>query len=645
MKTRNIPYGCWPSDVSGRDVAAGALRLSQPRRADRSTWWLETRPDENGRTVLVRKRDGARTATDILPPPFNARSRVNEYGGGVYTVHEGSAYFVNKSDQDIWRIIPGNTDPQRLTEQPGWKFADLVHHPDRQFLFAIAEIGREGGEPEHRLVAVNCANGSITTLASGEDFYSSPTPSPDGRALAWLSWSHPNMPWDGTRLWCTELQGNGDSVTTGKSRLVAGGDDESVVQPGWLPDGRLAYVSDRSNWWNLYAESASGGDVLHATDAEFALPHWVYGMRSWNVLDEEHLACAWTRDGRWQAGSLHIESGNLTPLDLPVDTIDTLDAADGHVVILGGAADRFSTVFHHDGKQLHALQAAGSSTFPVETFSKPEAVTFDTSDGAQAHGFYYPPQLPGVEGPAGSAPPLLVKCHGGPTAATSPMLDMKIQYWTSRGFAVLDVNYRGSTGYGREFRRALYGHWGKADVEDAIHGARAMAAAGKADRKRLLISGSSAGGYTVLNALTFHDVFAAGASYYGVADPESAMRDTEKFESRYGDSLIGPLPEARATWEARSPLLHAERIRCPVIFLQGLEDPVVPPNQSERMTNALRENGVPTAYLEFPGEGHGFRQAGTIERALDSEYAFYCRVLGLEPRLELPDLTIHNLDR
>ena len=645
MSKLTIPYGCWPSGISGRDVASAALRLAQPRRMDGATWWLETRPNEKGRTVLVHKRDDDDAARDVLPEPFNARSRVNEYGGGAYTVHAGTAYFVNKSDQDIWRIIPGNTAPQRLTEQRGWKFADLVHHPDRQLLFAIAEIENDRTEPEHRLVAVNCENGDITTLARGEDFYSSPTPSLDGRQLAWLSWSHPNMPWDGTRLWCAELQAESDSVTTGKPRLVAGGDDESVVQPGWLPDGRLAYVSDRSNWWNLYADSAAGGEPLHVTDAEFGLPHWVYGMRSWNVLDDRRIACAWTRDGRWQAGILEIETGELDALDLPVDTIDTLDAdGAGHFVLLGGAADRFNTIFHHDGEQLHALQASGSTTVPVETLSRPEAVSFVTADGSKAHGFYYPPCLPGVEGPADAQPPLLVKCHGGPTAATSPLLDLKIQYWTSRGFTVLDVNYRGSTGYGREFRRALYGQWGKADVEDAIHGARAMAAAGKADGERLLISGSSAGGFTVLNALTFHDEFAAGASYYGVAEPESAMRDTEKFESRYGDSLISPLPEGRADWEARSPLLHAGRIRCPVIFLQGLEDPVVPPDQSERMTEALRRNGVPTAYLEFPGEGHGFRRASTIEQALDSEYAFYCRVLALQPELDLPTLDIHNLD-
>ncbi|MDX1442584.1 MAG: prolyl oligopeptidase family serine peptidase [Gammaproteobacteria bacterium] len=641
--TDTIPYGCWPSRISGRDVAASSLRLGQPRRFDKATWWLESRPEEKGRSVIVCQRDGASAPGDMLPPPFSAQSRVNEYGGGPYTVHEGDLFFVNKSDQDIWRIIPGNSSPQRLTDCEGWKFADLVHDPLRELLYAVAEIDRSP-EPEHRLVAIDTTNGRVHTLSAGEDFYSSPTPSPTGTELAWLSWSHPRMPWDGTRLWRAPLRVEKGIPCVGYPQQVAGGDDESVVQPQWLGRKRLGFVSDRDNWWNLYHTSAEGIRPLFPMEAEFGLPHWVYGMRSWSPLDDDRLACAWTREGKWEAGILDIASGDMQALDLPVDTIDTLDAQDGHIVVLGGSATRFNAVLHHDGNTLHELRTAGSPAYPTECFSQPEAVSFATGDNETAHGLYYPPTLPGVAGPDGSAPPLLVKCHGGPTAATTPLLDMKIQYWTSRGFAVLDVNYRGSTGYGRGFRRALYGRWGQADVEDAINGARAMAREGKADAKRLLVSGSSAGGYTVLNALTFHDVFAAGASYYGVADPESAMRDTEKFESRYGDSLIGPLPESRETWQARSPLLHARRISCPVIFLQGLDDPVVPPDQSERMCRSLRENGVATAYLEFPGEGHGFRQASTIESALDAEYAFYCRVLGLEPQLDLPRITIHNLD-
>jgi dipeptidyl aminopeptidase/acylaminoacyl peptidase len=634
MNNRILPYGTWPASISARDVAATSLRLAQPRRIDGATWWVETRPQEKGRTVLMRAdRNGLH---DVVPAPFSVQSRVNEYGGGAYAVHQGCAYFVNKADQDVWCIRPGDTEPQRMTREPQRKFADLVHDPERDCLYAICETARDEAHPEHSLVRID-KDGALHTLASGEDFYSSPTPSPDGRELAWLSWSHPNMPWDGTRLWRASI--NDDAL--GEPSLVAGSDSESVVQPGWLPDGRLAYVSDRSNWWNLHAE---GNENLCPMEAEFGLPHWVFGMRSWSVLDEQRIACAWTQDGSWHAGILHLDNGKLTELDIAIDSIDTLDAADGNIVMLGGSATTFNTVWLHDGESLQALRAAGSADFDTDTFSRPETIRFATGDNAEAFGFYYPPQCPGIEAPADETPPLLVKCHGGPTGATSSLLDMKIQFWTSRGFAVLDVNYRGSTGYGREFRRALYGQWGISDVEDCINGARALAAAGKADPERLLISGSSAGGYTVLNALTFHDDFAAGASFYGVSDPVTVMRDTEKFESRYGDSLIGPLPETQSTWEARSPLLHAARIRCPVIFLQGLDDPIVPPNQSERMVQALRDNGIPVAYLEFPGEGHGFRRADTIERALDSEYAFYCRMLGLAPQLPLPELHINNAD-
>lgn len=589
-------------------------------------YWLETRPHERGRTVLVRWTEQG--CADITPEPYSVQSKVHEYGGGAYTVRGTRTWFVNRSDQCIHEI--NGTQIRQLTKPDSSHYADLVYDAARDRLLAVREQVSSGDtEPSSSLVAIDCHDGRITTLAVGADFYSSPRLSPEGSRIAWLEWNHPDMPWDATRLYAADVDANGIPVNL---QHVAGSSSESVVQPLWRNEEELLFVSDRTDWWNLYAWTNHVTRELCRRDAEFALPHWVFGMQSWGLRDSESIVASYTRDGLWRVAEIRIDNGERRELDLPYTQIEHLHAANGRFVVQAASAELAARIVRIDaGNDIEEVRIAAEHNLDGAFLPAPEAITFDTADGEQAHALYYAPAHAAITGEPDAAPPLLVKAHGGPTAATSSALELKIRYWTSRGFAVLDVNYRGSTGYGRQYRQRLYGEWGVADVEDCIHGARELASRGLADPERLLITGSSAGGYTVLSALVFHDVFAAGASYYGVADPIAAMRDTAKFESRYGDRLIGPLPETEKLWRARSPLFNAEKLRNPVIFFQGLEDFIVPPDQSGSMHAAARANGVKTEYLKFPTEGHGFRQAATIETALQAEYRFYCEVLGIVP--------------
>lgn len=619
-----LPFGSWPSSITAALVAGKSLRLGQPQLHRGAAYWTETRPDEKGRTALVRWTEST-GCVDLVPEPYSVQSRVHEYGGGAFAVHDDMAWFVNKHDQCIYVVQDENL--RRLTEPSMRCFADLSFDSERRRLLAVCEDHDPAFTEAHTtLVAIDCADGHVVTLREGCDFYSSPRLSPSEQKLAWLEWNHPDMPWDATRLVIATLDGSG---AIDEAMCVAGGERESVLQPLWRDDEEILFASDRSDWWNLYAWRDGTIRALHSLDAEFALPHWVFGMRTYGLRDADTVACAYTRDGIWRVGEIDLHDGGLRELDLPYTQVEHLHAGDGGIVLQAASAERPASIALIENTALHELRRAADIELDAAFLAPPEPVSFRTGDDDIAHGLYYAPAHPDYRGNDGDAPPLLVKVHGGPTAATSSALDLKIRYWTSRGFAVLDVNYRGSTGYGRGYREKLHGRWGLADVEDCINGARAVAARGLADSKRLLISGSSAGGFTVLAALTFHDVFAAGASYYGIGDLASAMRDTEKFESRYGDRLIGPLPETEAVWHERSPLFHVAQLACPVIFFQGLDDRVVPPDQSERMYDAIRARGVPTAYLPFPGEGHGFRQAENIQAALEAEYAFYRQVLGI----------------
>jgi len=637
------PCGSWQSPISADAVAQASLVFGQIVTDGPDIYWIEQRPADGGRHVIVRRApDGA--ITDVTPPPFNARTRVHEYGGGAFTVSEGVVYFSNFADQRLYRHRPGDP-PAPLTGADGFRYADAVVDRRRNRLICVREDHTAPDrEAVNTLVAVNLRGDDAgTVLISGNDFYASPRLSPDGSRLAWLTWHHPNMPWDGTELWVGMIGADG---AVARAECVSGGPSESIFQPEWSPDGTLYFVSDRTGWWNLYRWRAGRVEPLCAMEAEFGRPQWGFAMSTYAFESADRMVCAYTTKGRWRLGRLRVGSGALEPIALPFSDLGNyIRIADGQAVFTGGSATQpWSVVlFTLCTNQVTALRRSTTLCADPALLSSPQAVEFPTEGGLTAHGFFYAPRNPGYSVPPGERPPLIVMSHGGPTAATHTALDPEVQYWTSRGFAVLDVNYGGSTGYGRAYRDRLRGQWGIVDVDDCVNGARDLASRGLVDPARVAIRGGSAGGYTTLAALTFRDAFRAGASYYGVSDLEGLVKETHKFESRYLDSLIGPYPQRRDLYTARSPLAHLDRLSCPVIFFQGLEDAVVPPNQSERMYEALRAKKIPTAYLAFEGEQHGFRRAETIRRCLEAELYFYARVFGFEPADPLEPVPIANL--
>ncbi len=645
------PYGSWKSPITADLLLSSSVNLSQPRFDGDDLTWLEGRPAERGRQVVVRRAaDG--TTTDVTPPDFNARTRVHEYGGGDYTVHDGVVYFANDADQRLYVQRPGAA-PQPLTAEAQSRYADMQVDAARGRLLAIREDHSGPGEAVNSLVAVALDDGAVTTLAAGNDFYSSPRLSPDGRRLAWLTWNHPNMPWDGTELWLAELDGDG---APRNARRVAGGPAESIFQPEWSPpgagdNGALHFISDRSGWWNLYRLGGddAGGDVaaerLYAMDADFGLPQWVFGMSSYAFLDADSVICTYTQGGERFMALLDIAGGTLRPLDLGYAGT-MLAAAGGRAVYVGASPTAAAAVILLEPGGLSEVEVVRRSiAFAVDEgyLSIAEPVEFPTEGGLTAHGYFYPPRNRDYAAPADELPPLIVTSHGGPTSATNGDLSLSRQYWTSRGFAILDVNYGGSTGYGRAYRQRLNDNWGVVDVDDCVNGARWLVEQGLVDGERLIIRGGSAGGYTTLRAITAHRVFKAAASYYGISDAEALAQDTHKFESRYNDSLIGPYPARRDLYVARSPIYAAHDCSAALILFQGLEDKVVPPDQSEAMFIAARNKELPVAYVAFPGEGHGFRQAANIKRAMENELYFYGRVFGFEPGEPLEPVEIENL--
>ncbi|AGY56253.1 S9 family peptidase [Gloeobacter kilaueensis] len=635
---QSLPFGSWSSPITAELIASATVGLGSVRADGTDVYWLEARPTEGGRSVLVRLgADGA--ITDMTPPPFNVRTRVHEYGGGAYTVHDRVVYFVHFADQRIYRLEPGG-EPVAVSAE-GLRYADLLVDAHRPVLIAVQEEHREA-EVINSLVQLDPADGKVKVLAAGQDFYASPTLSPDGSRLAWLSWNHPDMPWDNTELWVADLEADG---TPGKPVRVAGGQDESIFQPEWSPAGVLHFVSDRSNWWNLYAWQEGEIRALYPRAAEFGLPQWVFGLTTYAFVSATRLLCTYREEGLTHLALLDTESGSMGPIELPYSEISGPVIVPGGAILTVASAREATRILRLDldSSDQQVLRRASELEIDSGYLSVPESVSFRTTGGAVAHAFFYPPANRDFEGLPGERPPLLIKSHGGPTAATTSALNLKIQYWTSRGFAVLDVNYRGSTGYGRAYRQALNGLWGIVDVDDCAQGALGLVEQGRADPERLAIDGGSAGGYTTLCALTFRTVFRAGASYYGVSDLASLAADTHKFESRYLDRLVGPYPERADLYRERSPLYHTELLACPAIFLQGLEDKVVPPDQAERMVEALRRRELPVAYLAFDGEQHGFRRAENIRRALEAEFYFFARIFGFQPADAIEPVTIDNL--
>jgi dipeptidyl aminopeptidase/acylaminoacyl peptidase len=642
---QTAPYGSWKSPITSDLIVKESIGLGQVKMDGDDVYWIEMRPSEGGRQVIVRRTGDGRT-TDVNPSGFNARTQVHEYGGGDYIARNSVVYFTNFSDQQVYRHAP-DTEPQLISEartDAQLRYADFVIDASRNRLISVREDHRANDrEAVNTLVALPIDGADPQILISGNDFYSSPRISPNGSRLAWLTWNHPNMPWDGCELWVGDIASDG-AITNQK--MVAGGQRESIFQPEWSPDGILYFVSDRSGWWNLYRVGAEAAiECVCEMQAEFGAPQWIFGLSTYAFESAERIVCAFAGRGLWRLGIINVHSGQLQRIDAPYTDVSYVCAAPGRAVFRAGAPQAPFSIIEMDlaTGTTKVLQRASKLDIDSGFISEPQPIEFPTEAGLTAHGFYYPPKNRDVVAPNLERPLLLVKSHGGPTSATTAVLMLGIQYWTSRGIAVLDVNYGGSTGYGRAYRERLNGTWGILDVDDCVNGARFLATRGDADGNRLMIDGGSAGGYTTLCALTFRDQFKAGASHFGVSDVEALAKETHKFESRYLDNLIGPYPERRDLYIQRSPIHFSDRLSVPVIFFQGLEDKVVPPNQAETMVEALRQKGVPVAYVAFEGEQHGFRRAENIKRALDGELYFYSRVFKFEVAEPVEPVPIDNL--
>jgi dipeptidyl aminopeptidase/acylaminoacyl peptidase len=635
------PYGSWKSPITSELIVAETIGLGQIALDGREVYWLERRSKEGGRSVIVKRAlDG--TVNDVTPPGFNVRTRVHEYGGGAYLVADGVVYFSNFQDQRLYRQRPGE-EPIPITPEVAYRYADGLLDRPRGRILCVREDHSGAGEAVNTLVGISLrGEAEMDVLVSGNDFYASPCLSPDGARLAWLTWNHPNMPWDGTELWVARVRSDGSLEA---AQRVAGGVDESIFQPQWSPDGVLYFVSDRTGWWNLYRWQAGAVEPLREMQAEFGVPQWVFGMSTYAFESARSIICTYTQDGIWHVARLDTQTKQFEDLDTPYTSIGGVRVSPGQALFFGGSATEPASVVRLDPGTGESRVLRSSSRVQVGPayLASPEPVEFPTENGLTAHGLFYAPANGDFAAPEEERPPLLVVSHGGPTGATSSSLNLGTQYWTSRGFAVLDVNYGGSTGYGRAYRERLKGAWGVVDVDDCVNGARYLVDQGRVDGARLAIRGGSAGGYTTLSVLTFRDLFCGGASYYGVSDLEALARDTHKFESRYLDGLVGPYPQRRDLYRERSPIYHAEQLDSPTIFFQGLEDRVVPPNQAEVMVEALRDKGVPVAYLTFAGEQHGFRRAENIKRAMDAELYFHSRVFCFDLAEPVEPVEIENL--
>jgi len=627
MSKEQQTCGSWESSITAEMVAGSSIRYADVQLDGDAILWLEGRPQEQGRNVIVRRLNGK--SQDILPAPYNARSRVHEYGGGAYTVFAGDIWFINDSDQQVYHLRDGQIS--QLTDQPACRFADLQYDPHHECLYAIREDHRDEclKEPVNELVKIQ--GSKVGVIASGDDFYASPALSHDGRWLSWLSWTHPDMPWDTTTLWLAKVAADG---SIDLARQVIANSGQSVFQPAWSVDGRLYFVTDPEDWWMLYrlndCSDLQSIEQVCDMQAEMGKPQWQFGMRCYVFRNGNQVIASLCEQGLWRLVKICTNTGEVEPVASPYNSFTSLAGNEGMVAMIAAGSERSDEVATVDLDDGHLSVCLDHRDLPIDSswISVAQPVSFETSDNDIAHGFYYPARNPDAAAKDGELPPLLVMTHGGPTGSTSASFNLRNQFWTSRGFAVLDVNYRGSTGYGRAYREKLKGKWGIYDVDDVVAGANYLVQQAKVDSRRLVIRGGSAGGYTTLAALTFTDVFAAGASYYGIGDLKSLAEDTHKFEARYLDRLVGEYPKDQDTYARRSPLNHVDQLSCPVIFMQGEEDRVVPPQQARRMVDALENKGVAVELRLFSGEQHGFRRAETIIETLNAELAFYGRVFS-----------------
>ncbi len=639
------PYGSWKSPITADLLASTYVALDELSIDGDDVYWNELRANDKGRNVIVqRKPDGTRT--DITPPGFSARTRVHEYGGGCYLVQNGTVFFSNYNDQRLYRQDSGG-DPTPVTPPVDMRYADGIIDKKRNCIISIREDHTvKTGQAVSTIVSLDLEKiGEGKVLVSRNDFYSTPRLSPNGSKLAWLTWNHPNMPWDGTELWVADVKPDG---SLGKSEKVAGGLEESIFQPEWSPDGILYFSSDRTGWWNLYRWHNNQIEPLYPMEAEFGLPQWGFGHHTFVFDSSNHIICAYTKDGLWHLASLNPTKKTLKPIETPINQLlwGNLATKNGIIYIIGGSATEPSSVAQIDlsSKETQILHRSREITIGKEYLSVPDAIEFPTENRLTAFAFFYPPKNPDYEAPREEKPPLLVVSHGGPTSASPSTLRYEIQYWTSRGIGVVDVNYGGSTGHGREYRKRLNDQWVIVDVQDCVNATRYLTSRGQADGERLGIRGGSAGGYTTLCALAFTNTFKVGASYYGVSDLETLAKDTHKFESRYLDKLVGPYPERRDTYRARSPIDHIDGISAALILFQGLEDKVVPPDQSEKIFEAVKAKGLPVAYIAYEWEQHGFRRAENIKRSYEAELYFYSKIFQFNLADQIEPVIIENLN-
>lgn len=636
------PYGSWKSPITSEELTKSAIRLEDVALDGDAVYWSEQHPNEGGRYAIERwLPDGS--VVELLPVPFSARTRVHEYGGAGFTAVDGAVYFSNDADQRVYRLDAGGSVTP-LTPAADIRHADFTADRARNRLIAVREDHTTGAAEAVNSIGAIPLDGSMNggVLIGGHDFFASPRISPNGSQLAWLSWDHPNMPWDGCELWVGTIAADG---SIGNQRLVGGGNSESIFQPTWSPEGVLYSTSDRTGFWNLYRDGANGPVIVKEAAAEYGRPLWVFGLTTFGFLDANRILAASFRDGRWGLAVLDLQAGTEKKIELPSTSIAHVETSPGAAVLIVGSPVEAAALVRIDVEsgKVTQIRASTDREFDRGYISVPGAIEFPTTGGKTAFGFYYPPQNKDFAAPEGELPPLIVLSHGGPTSGTSTALRLQNQYWTSRGIAVLDVDYGGSANYGREYRERLNGQWGIVDVDDCVNGAKHLISEGLVDPERVIIQGGSAGGYTTLSALAFRDFFKAGVSFYGIGDLEAMTTDTHKFESRYLDGLIGPYPERIDLYRERSAIHYVDNISAPMLIFQGSEDKVVPPNQAQMMYDAVKAKGLPVAMVIYEGEQHGFRKAETIRHSLDAELAFLGRVFGFEPADPVPAIDIANL--